>query len=98
MKLKDQIKIIITTLFIITPIYSEQPLNRRASIKDIAHDVIQINQHIDQLMDLRAHMRNQREIARILKDIDTLKTLRDLKIRELNKLRKQNFTQMKQNN
>lgn len=104
MKLKNQIKIILTTFFVIAPIYSEQPLSqptrfnvsRKTSLKDIAHEIAQINQQIDQLVHLRAHIKNQKEIAVILKDIDVLKTLRDLKIRELKKLRQQSFTQMKQ--
>jgi len=102
MKLKNVLLIFILH---ITPLYCEMQLppltrlntRRKTSLKDITHDIVQINEHIDQLMHLRIHTKNQRDSTIFLKDIDTLKTLRDVKIRELDKLRKQNFTQIKQN-
>ncbi len=89
----------------ITPLYCQiapSPITRlnvrrKTSLKDITRDIIHINEQIDQLMHLRIHTKNRRDSDIFLKDIDTLKTLRDVKIRELNKLRKQNFALIKQN-
>lgn len=84
------------TFVSIAPIYCEPPLSeitarpvirRKASIRDVAHEIVHINAKIDELMLIRNSTKNPREINRILKDIDVLKTIRDLKIRELNMLR-----------
>lgn len=92
MKLK---KFTLLILFTIAPIYGEPPLSeltpriirRKTSIRDVAQEIIHIEQQIDQLTNLRSGIKNPREINRILQAMDILKTTRDLKLRELNTLR-----------
>lgn len=93
MKLKNKL-LCIAMLLAITPMYSKSAIdhsmserNRKVRIKTNAHEIVQITEQIDQTIQLRELFTNQQKINKILKDIDILKRLRDLKIRELDILR-----------
>ncbi len=96
MKTLYSLKMVIL-LFISTSLYTslagEQAASslkereRKVLIKKLAHEIIQINEQIDNNMRLRELANNQQAIVTRLKEINTLKTLRDIKIRELDSLR-----------